>query len=178
MRLFVAANALGLRRSRHAIGLMPTMDFEGLWHRALDLLISNVYEKAPQCTSMNLQPTVEDLLDVYKTMFHGRGLEFVVCVERDQQVPKRVWVRIRTKVKAYPLEKIRLATADEMLSAEYITGALKDVMKELENGQLQVVEEPAQLGDAPLPVLPEEDEVGGQIVWNVSDGNGALYHEH
>lgn len=89
------------------------------------------------------------------------GPGVVVCVERDQQVPKRIWVRIRSKVKAYPLEKIRLATADEMLSAEYITGALKDVMKELEGGQLQVVEEQQREEmQAPLPALPEEEAVG------------------
>ena len=54
--------------------------------------------------------------------------------------PKRIWVRIRGKLKVYPLEKIRLATADEMVSAEYITNALLDVQKELDEGRLQVVE--------------------------------------
>ena len=59
------------------------------------------------------------------------------------------------------MEKIRLATADEMLSAEYITGALKDVMKELDSGQLHVVEEQQQQGgQAPLPALPEEEAIG------------------
>lgn len=66
------------------------------------------------------------------------GPAVVVCVERDQTVPKKIWVRIRTKVKAYPLEKIRLATADEMVSAEFITDALKEVEAELGQGQFQV----------------------------------------
>ena len=66
------------------------------------------------------------------------GPGIIVCVERDRPVPHRVWVRIRGKVKAFPLEKIRLATVDEMVSAEFITDALKDVQEELRGGRLEV----------------------------------------
>ena len=72
------------------------------------------------------------------------GPGVVVCIERDQEIPRRVWVRIRTRVKVYPLEKLRLATPDEMVSAEFITAALKDVEKELESETLKV-EAPPQL---------------------------------
>lgn len=64
----------------------------------------------------------------------------VVCVERDGTVPKKIWVRIRTRVKACPLEKIRLATADEMMSSDFIVGALKDVEKELGQGRIAVLD--------------------------------------
>ena len=47
-------------------------------------------------------------------------------------------MRLRSRVKAYPLEKIRLATADELLSADYILAALKDMEGELQGGRLQV----------------------------------------
>ncbi|CAE7829188.1 unnamed protein product [Symbiodinium microadriaticum] len=46
--------------------------------------------------------------------------------------------RIRGRVKAFPLEKLRLATPDEMMGAEYITGALQDVEAELKNGTITV----------------------------------------
>ena len=61
-----------------------------------------------------------------------------MCVERDRPVPARIWVRIRGRVKAFPLEKLRLATPDEMMGAEYITGALQDVEAELKNGTITV----------------------------------------
>ena len=65
------------------------------------------------------------------------GPAIVVCVEREGTTPKKV-VRLRSRVKAYPLEKIRLATADEMVSADFIVGALKDLGGELNDGRLQV----------------------------------------
>lgn len=70
------------------------------------------------------------------------GPAVVVCVERQEAIPKKVWVRLRNKVKAYPLEKIRLATADEMVSAEFITNELQDVQAELDGGTLRVAQDP------------------------------------
>ena len=43
----------------------------------------------------------------------------VVCVERRHEVPNRVWVRLRSKLKCFPLQKIRTATPDEMLGAQW-----------------------------------------------------------
>lgn len=80
------------------------------------------------------------------------GPAVVFCVERSEGTPKRVWVRIKTKVKCYPLEKLRLATCDEMASAEYISGALKEVQDELSKGTLKVAENK----EKDLPVVPEE----------------------
>lgn len=73
--------------------------------------------------------------------WHGPAV--VVCVERDRRVPGRVWVRIKGRVKAVPLEKLRLATTEELVSAHYITEALDEVHKELTSGRMQVEETPA-----------------------------------
>lgn len=66
----------------------------------------------------------------------GPGL--VVCVERQRDVPNRVWIRIRSKVRSYPLEKIRLATPDEMLGSNYIVQMLEEMSNEIKNGKLMV----------------------------------------
>eukprot|EP00435_Cladocopium_sp_Y103_P058267 s440_g20.t1 len=68
----------------------------------------------------------------------GPGL--VVCVEKHEGAPRRVWVRLRAKVRSFPLEKIRLATPDEMLGSQFVVQALDDVMKEIKDGKL-VMEE-------------------------------------
>ena len=104
---------------------------------------------------------------VYDPPAHRRGLArrlqdnaswtgpgVVVCVERDGTIPKKVWVRVRHRVKAYPLEKIRLATADEMVSTQFITNALLDVQAELDGGTLRVADPPAPR--AAEEVLPQE----------------------
>ena len=70
----------------------------------------------------------------------GPGL--VVCVERQQNVPNRIWVRLRSKVKSFPLEKVRLATPDEMLGSQFIVQILDEVAEELKEGRL-TVEQPA-----------------------------------
>ena len=88
------------------------------------------------------------------------GPAIVVCVERDGTIPKKIWVRLRSRVKAYPLEKIRLATADEMISADFIVGALKDLEGELNEGKLQVadIEEDEKKEDS-----VEEKQLGGEV---------------
>ena len=88
------------------------------------------------------------------------GPAIVVCVERNGTIPKKIWVRLRSRVKAYPLEKIRLATADEMISADFIVGALKDLEGELNEGKLQVadIEEDEKKEDS-----VEEKQLGGEV---------------
>eukprot|EP00435_Cladocopium_sp_Y103_P017212 s2419_g4.t1 len=103
------------------------------------------------------------------------GPAVVVCVERSEGVPKRVWVRIKTRVKCYPLEKLRLATCDEMVSAEYISGALKDVQEELNKGTLKITEdkEPDAKGQASKqPRTPKPMREGKQPGTPV--GGGAM----
>ena len=78
------------------------------------------------------------------------GPGVAVCVERDHSVPRRLWIRIRGSVKAFPLEKVRLATPDEMTSSQFITDALKDVEAELTKGGITTVEE-ANPGQLELP---------------------------
>ena len=68
----------------------------------------------------------------------GPGL--VVCVEKREGAPRRVWVRLRAKVRSFSLEKIRLATPDEMLGSQFVIQALDDVMKDIKEGKL-VLEE-------------------------------------
>ena len=85
------------------------------------------------------------------------GPGVIVCVERDTPVPQRVWVRLRGRVKAFPLEKIRLATLDEMVSAEFVNDALKEVEAELQGGQIRVEEE-AKETDKPAASDDERQE--------------------
>ncbi|CAL1158242.1 unnamed protein product, partial [Cladocopium goreaui] len=78
----------------------------------------------------------------------GPGL--VVCVERQQNVPNRVWVRIRGKVRSYPLEKLRLATPDEMLGSQFIVQILEEMQDEIKKGNLRLEEDRNQ----PVRALP------------------------
>eukprot|EP00435_Cladocopium_sp_Y103_P008145 s2059_g2.t1 len=68
----------------------------------------------------------------------GPGL--VVCIEKHDGAPRRVWVRLRAKVRSFPLEKIRLATPDEMLGSQYVIQAMNDVMEQIKDGKLQLEE--------------------------------------
>ena len=77
----------------------------------------------------------------------GPGL--VVCVERHRDVPNRIWVRIRAKVRSYPLEKIRLATPDEMLGSSYIVQMLEDMSNEMKEGKLMVESDERKNQDKP-----------------------------
>ena len=77
------------------------------------------------------------------------GPGIVVCVEKDDNIPRRLWVRLRGKVKAYPLEKVRLATVDETTSAQFITEALREVEKELQGGNLVVEGQEAKAATVP-----------------------------
>ena len=88
----------------------------------------------------------------------------IVCVERDRPVPGRIWVRIRGRLKAFPLEKLRLAAPDEMVGSQFITKALQDVEEELQNGTLKVDEDwgedeaPAAEPSQPSRLKPKENE--------------------
>ena len=64
----------------------------------------------------------------------------MVCIEKQDGAPRRVWVRLRSKVRSFPLEKIRLATPDEMLGSQFVIQALDDVFKDIKEGKL-VLEE-------------------------------------
>eukprot|EP00435_Cladocopium_sp_Y103_P015241 s2361_g3.t1 len=68
----------------------------------------------------------------------GPGL--VVCIEKQDGAPRRVWVRLRAKVRSFPLEKIRLATPDEMLGSQYVIQAMNDVMEKIKEGKLPLEE--------------------------------------
>ena len=113
----------GLRRALAARSKPPMMELlrEG----------ASVYVYDPPANRRGLARRLQDNIS-------WSGPAVVVCVERDGTVPKKIWVRLRSRVKAYPLEKIRLATADELLSADYILAALKDMEGELRGGRLQV----------------------------------------
>ena len=95
-----------------------------------------------------------------------QGPGTVVCVERDRNVPNRIWVRMKGRVKSVPLEKLRLATVEETVSGHFIKEALEDVQKELTSGRMKVdrIErdpdgEKAEMSDDDehiLPTTPEE----------------------
>ena len=74
------------------------------------------------------------------------GPALVVCVERNRNVPNRVWVRLRSKVKSFPLEKIRMATPDEMLGSHYIVQILDDMAEDIKQGNLLVEDQPESRG--------------------------------
>ena len=76
----------------------------------------------------------------------------VICVERDKQVPTRVWVRIRSRVRGVPLERIRLATTEEIVSSQFVTEALEEVQKELTSGKLRLTDE-ERIGTEPEGVV-------------------------
>lgn len=87
------------------------------------------------------------------------GPATVVCVERDKRLPGHVWVRLRGRVKAVPLEKVRLATQEELASSHFIVGALEEVQKELTSGRLRAVESDDENAPATPPHFPPELQV-------------------
>ncbi|CAE7565107.1 TY4B-J, partial [Symbiodinium sp. KB8] len=92
---------------------------------------ATVYVYDPPANRRGLARRMQD-----NSSWTGPGI--IVCVERDKPIPQRIWVRVRGRVKAFPLEKLRLATVDEMTSADYVTQAVQDVEKELQGGHLRV----------------------------------------
>ena len=94
---------------------------------------TTVYVYEPPPSRRGLARRLQD-----NSSWTGPGV--VVCVERDNSVPRRLWIRIRGRVKAFPLEKVRLATPDEMTSSQFITDALKDVEAELSKGNVTTEE--------------------------------------
>eukprot|EP00435_Cladocopium_sp_Y103_P055481 s254_g18.t1 len=86
----------------------------------------------------------------------GPGL--VVCVERQENVTNRIWVRIRGKVRSFPLEKVRMATPDEMLGSRFVVSVLDQMADEIRMGKMALEERPAER--APVgnrrPAIEEE----------------------
>jgi len=65
-----------------------------------------------------------------------------------------VWVRLRAKVRSFPLEKIRLATPDEMLGSQYVIQAMNEVMGEIKDGKLPLEENRREATLRPAPPAP------------------------
>ena len=65
------------------------------------------------------------------------GPGVVVCVERDRPVPNKVWVRLKGRLRAMPLERVRLATVEEVASGQFIKEAIEDLEKELKQGRVR-----------------------------------------
>ena len=112
-----------LRRALHARSRPPKLELiqEG----------TTVYVHSPPAHRRGQARRLQD-----HSSWDGPGL--VVCVERHRDVPNRVWVRIRSKVRSYPLEKIRLATPDEMLGSNYIVQMLDEMSQEIKDGKLMI----------------------------------------
>ena len=75
-------------------------------------------------------------------------------------MPQRTWVHIRGRLRALLLEKLRLATVDEQVSAQFITDALEDVENEVRGGQVRV-EEVSDGGPAGQPLEAEAPAASG-----------------
>ena len=86
--------------------------------------------------------------------WHGPAT--VVCVERNKRLPGRIWVRLRGRVKSVPLEKIRLATNEELVSGQFINEALNELHEELSSGQLRATEVDAPMLEDKVPEIPPE----------------------
>eukprot|EP00435_Cladocopium_sp_Y103_P071268 s9_g37.t1 len=114
---------------------------------------ATVYIYDPPANRRGLARRLQDNIS-----WHGPGT--VVCVERDKRLPSRVWVRLRGRVKAVPLEKIRLATDEELISGQFIQEALKDVQEELTSGRLRATEVDA----SPLPLEDAEQPVPSELI--------------
>ena len=106
---------------------------------------ATVYIYDPPAKRRGLSRRIQDNIS-----WEGPGT--VVCVEREKTVPSKIWVRLKGRVKAVPLEKVRLATVEELVSGHFIKEALDEVQKELTSGRMRVEEIPA--GD-----VPEEDRL-------------------
>ena len=128
-----------LRRALHSRSRPPRMELvkEG----------ATVYVHAVPPARRGLPRRLQD----HKS-WDGPGL--VVCVERLDVLPKRVWVRIRSKLHSYPLEKIRLATPDEMLGSNYLLDAMKEIEMELNKGKVLVQPEEEEEQQPPIPEEP------------------------
>ena len=131
-----------LRRALHARSRPPKLEMiqEG----------ATVYVHSPPPHRRGQARRLQD-----HSSWDGPGL--VVCVERQREVPNRIWVRIRSKVRSFPLEKIRLATPDEMLGSNYIVQMLEDMSNEIKEGKLMVE---ASVRDHPREAVPAADEDG------------------
>jgi len=86
--------------------------------------------------------------------WHGPAT--VVCVERDRRLPGRIWVRLRGRVKSVPLEKIRLATNEELVSGQFINEALHELHDELTSGKLRATEVDMPMLEDETPEVPPE----------------------
>ncbi|CAE7522180.1 unnamed protein product, partial [Symbiodinium necroappetens] len=129
--------------------------------RRLEGAIVYVYE--PPASRKGLARRMQD-----NSSWSGPGV-----IERDRPVPQRVWVRIRGRVKAFPLEKLRLATVDEMASSEFIAQAVTDVEEELRGGQLRVGA-PEETEDPEAKATREDrakvlDDLPHQVARNLDD---------
>ena len=73
-----------------------------------------------------------------------------------ERLPGRIWVRLRGRVKSVPLEKIRLATNEELVSGQFINEALNELHEELSSGQLRATEVDTLQAEEEMPqVAPE-----------------------
>ena len=57
-------------------------------------------------------------------------------------------------MRSFPLEKIRLATPDEMLGSQYVIQAMNEVMGEIKDGKLPLEENRREATLRPAPPAP------------------------
>ena len=83
----------------------------------------------------------------------------VVCIERDRDVPNKIWVRLKGRVRPVALEKVRLATVEEMVGSNFVVEALEELQDELQQGESRAILDRRMMegGEAPAD---DEDSVG------------------
>ncbi|CAE6935722.1 FV3-083R, partial [Symbiodinium sp. KB8] len=187
MRMGVAAGLAAKNRLLTGAGVCPLQAVTG---RASPLPLSLMTQLCSGKVKYRLNQSLEDdeegaTVYVYEppqsragqprrvrdnTSWVGPGT--VVCVERDHPTPKRAWVRIKGRVKAVAMERLRLATVDELLGATVVSDFVKELEQELSQGRARV-EQPVGDGSAPAEAKPDsssssssssEAEVGESIV--------------
>ena len=84
----------------------------------------------------------------------------VVCVERDRAVPNKVWVRVKGRVRPVALEKVRLATVEEMVGSNFVVEALEELQTELQQGEGRAILDRRMMegGEAPADDEDSEDD--------------------
>ena len=145
-----------LRRALHSKSRPPRLEL--IREGAL------VYIYDPPANRRGLSRRIQD-----NASWSGPGV--VVCVERDRPVPNKIWVRVRGRLRTVPLERVRLATADEAASGTFIKEALDEVQKGLDKGVVRVEPEGEEI-DEPEELVEQPGESGGNPGGEASSSRG------
>lgn len=83
------------------------------------------------------------------------GPGIVVLLEKQTNTAARIWVRLRSKVRSFPPEKVRLATPDEMVGSQFVLEVLEELHEQMRRGELQAERRRGDDGNGDVG-MPEE----------------------